>query len=326
MPSVFISYSSQQLAVAQQLEAELKAKSIKVWRDKTNLHAGEQWRPKALGDAIADANALVLLWSSEASQSDFVELEWNIAVAMKKSVMPYLIDDTPLPPTLKPSHRYQGHDISQAAVAISTSMGQVPSVPTPQAQKTLLAKLESIPSAAEKTVLQEIKTFIHQPNWTVQNVYQVQGDLHVNQEEGLKPSKPPVERVGAWVALVVGLLTIVGWVIDLPEKLGWRTDHQSHEEAQSKKENDYPFEGQVLDLQGQGLNGVSISLTVPGQKPQTFETKKSGMFKFDVLTEAGKGATLQAQKTGFKPKRRNVTIPDQRYVLKMEPISEEEQP
>jgi len=90
VPRVFLSYSSQQLSFAHQLEAELTAKGVKVWRDKTSLHAGERW-PKALGDAIATADALVLIWSAEANQSDFVELEWNIAVAMKKPVMPYLV-------------------------------------------------------------------------------------------------------------------------------------------------------------------------------------------------------------------------------------------
>ena len=55
-----------------------------VWRDKTNLHAGERW-PKKLGDAIAEAEALVLLWSTDASHSDFVELEWNIVI------LPYVV-------------------------------------------------------------------------------------------------------------------------------------------------------------------------------------------------------------------------------------------
>ncbi len=104
MPSVFISYASQEEAVAHQLEADLKTERVTVWRDKTNLHAGQRW-PKALGDAIAASDALVLLWSANAEQSDFVELEWNIAVAMQKPVMPCLLDETSLPPTLKSSHR-----------------------------------------------------------------------------------------------------------------------------------------------------------------------------------------------------------------------------
>lgn len=100
MPNVFISYASEQQAVAQQLEAELAAKGVNAWRDKTRLHAGERW-PKALGDAIADSEALILLWSAEAEQSDFVELEWNIAVAMNKPVMPCLLDENSLPHTLE---------------------------------------------------------------------------------------------------------------------------------------------------------------------------------------------------------------------------------
>ena len=43
MQSVFISYASDQEAVDQQLEADLKTERVTIWRDKTNLHAGQRW-------------------------------------------------------------------------------------------------------------------------------------------------------------------------------------------------------------------------------------------------------------------------------------------
>jgi TIR domain len=325
MASVFISYASEQQAVAQQLEAELVAKGVNAWRDKTRLHAGERW-PKALGDAIADSEALILLWSAEAEQSDFVELEWNIAVAMNKPVIPCLIDATSLPSTLKPSHSLPDHDISQTAERIRTAIGQSTTTAPRQPQKVMLAKLEKIPASEGRSVLQEVKSFINQPNWTVQTVYQVQGDLHVNQQAEAKAPKPPVERMGAWVALLVGVLTIVGWVLDLPQKLGWVTGPPSNGDTTITKIKEYPFEGQVIDSQGQGLDDVNVSLIVPGQKPLTVKTQKKGVFAFKVLTVVDKAATLQAEKAGFAPKRRNVTIPDQRYVLKMEPRHKEQRP
>ncbi|GJL63607.1 MAG: hypothetical protein NPIRA04_22610 [Nitrospirales bacterium] len=87
MPSVFLSYASQDEAYAKSLEQGLTEHGITVWRDKTNLHAGERW-PKRLGEAMADQNFFLLLWSHAAAQSDFVELEWNIAMAMRISKKP----------------------------------------------------------------------------------------------------------------------------------------------------------------------------------------------------------------------------------------------
>ncbi|MEO8328248.1 MAG: hypothetical protein ABI618_20580, partial [Nitrospirota bacterium] len=140
-----------------------------------------------------------------------------------KPVMPCLLDDTTLPPTLKPSHLIPGDDLSQVVDHLITALGHITPPASRQPENTLLAKLKTISASEGKAVLQEVKTFINQPNWTVQTVYQVQGDLHVNQQEEPKAPKPPVERMGAWVALLVGVLTIVGWVLDLPQKLGWVT-------------------------------------------------------------------------------------------------------
>ncbi len=315
MPSVFISYASQQLAAAQQLEKTLKAQEIIVWRDKTQLHAGERW-PKKLGDAIADADAVVLLWSSEASQSPFVELEWNIAVAMQKPVMPCLLDQAQLPPTLKPLHRLPGDDLHRTADHLVAALENVPAPANPQPQKTLLAKLETMHAGAEQSVLQELKTFIHQPNWTVQNVYQVQGDVHVNQKEDIKPHKSPVERIGAWVALVVGVLTIAGWFMDLHTKMGWITPPVPKPAVE--KNHAYPFEGQIRDAQGLGLADVDIVLLVPGQEPIRDKTRQEGVFSFTVKTKANTDATFQAHKDGFAPVTRNVTIPDQRFIVRMQ--------
>ena len=123
-----------------------------------------------------------------------------------------------------------------------------------------------------------------------------------------------------------GLLAIVVYMVDIPQKLGWKQNNPKTETLNKLRIQDYPFEGQILDLQGKGLEGVTVSLIVPGQEPMVVHTHDTGVFAFKVLTETEKPATLQAQKPGFKPKRRNVTIPDQRYILKMEPISAEAQP
>ncbi len=220
MPRVFISYASEQQALAQQLEAELPEKGVKAWRDKTHLHAGERW-PKKLGDAIADSDALVLLWSSEANQSDFVELEWNIAVAMKKPVMPCLMDATPLPPTLKPSHRISGHNSTLAADQILAALQGLPPSSAPDQQNKLLNSLATVQAAQPKQVLHQINTIINQPNWSVGgNVYQAQGDIHIlsDTDKIKKPESPKLDTWIKWVGLGVASLTFLGLLLDVPTK------------------------------------------------------------------------------------------------------------
>jgi hypothetical protein len=218
MPSVFISYASQQEAFAQQLEKELTAKSITVWRDKTNLHAGQRW-PKALGDAIAGTDALLLLWSANANQSDFVELEWNIAIAMQKPVMPCPLDDTSLPPTLKPSHRIPGEDVQQAAAQIMAALKGLPPSPPIKQQEKLLETLNTAPATEPQRVLQHLNTIINQPNWAVGgNVYQAQGDLYIGATKTMPTKKPLVERWQTWAGLVVSILTAITLFLSLPTK------------------------------------------------------------------------------------------------------------
>jgi len=97
--SVFLSYARTNLAVAEQLEGQLTALGLNVWRDQEQLRTGTRW-PKVLGEAIAARDAFLLLWSADSAKSNFVELEWTTALALKKPILPVLIDQTPLPPSL----------------------------------------------------------------------------------------------------------------------------------------------------------------------------------------------------------------------------------
>ena len=99
MPKVFISYSREDLAIAKQLEQALIEAGYTVWRDERDIAGGQNF-PKAIGEAIASHDILLLLWSHHAAQSHFVEMEWSTALALKKPILPCLLDDSPLPPAL----------------------------------------------------------------------------------------------------------------------------------------------------------------------------------------------------------------------------------
>ena len=67
MPRVFISYSRHDLSAAQQFEHALQAQGIATWRDQESIYGGQQW-PKAIGEAIAAHDYVLLVWSKSAAQ------------------------------------------------------------------------------------------------------------------------------------------------------------------------------------------------------------------------------------------------------------------
>jgi hypothetical protein len=91
MPTVFMSYSWDDVGYAEQLEADLKGVGINVWRDQHKLYGGQLW-PKELGEAIAAQDAVLLLWSGKTADTHFVEFEWSTAIALNIPIIPCLID------------------------------------------------------------------------------------------------------------------------------------------------------------------------------------------------------------------------------------------
>lgn len=71
---VFLSYSSKDVAWAEWLYTDLKQRGIKIYRDKERLTAGEEWQPQ-LQEAIEGSRHLLVLWSMNARDSDWVDQE-----------------------------------------------------------------------------------------------------------------------------------------------------------------------------------------------------------------------------------------------------------
>ena len=99
MTRVFLSYARDDLQIVQRLAQDLVAHGLTVWRDQDSIYGGQQW-PKAIGEAIATHDWVVLVWSQHAARSHFVESEWNIALARQTPIIPCYLDQTPLPSAL----------------------------------------------------------------------------------------------------------------------------------------------------------------------------------------------------------------------------------
>jgi tetratricopeptide (TPR) repeat protein len=76
---VFISYSSQDAAVADAALAALEASSIRCWMAPRNIHPGEEWA-SAIPRAMTKCKAMVLLFTANANNSPQVRREVDQAV------------------------------------------------------------------------------------------------------------------------------------------------------------------------------------------------------------------------------------------------------
>ena len=90
----------------EQLAQALRAEGSTVWRDQDSLRGGQHW-PQVIGEAIDTHDLFLLVWSQHAARSHFVEMEWNIAVASGKPLLPWALDETPLPAALRATHAVQ---------------------------------------------------------------------------------------------------------------------------------------------------------------------------------------------------------------------------
>jgi hypothetical protein len=177
MSALFLSYAREDQEQASRIIEQLVAEGVTVWRDQERLHVGQTW-PKALGEAIAASDALLLLWSSRAAESTFVELEWCTAVALKKAVLPCLLDQTPLPPSLAAIEAVPRARIAAAARKFLEARADETESPGQSHVQKVVRQLAEIGAGAPAEVLQKAKAVFAQRNWMVQGpVYQAAGDI-----------------------------------------------------------------------------------------------------------------------------------------------------
>lgn len=110
MNHVFISYSRKDQARAYEFERRLEAAGVRVWIDKTDIPPGAQW-PDHIAQAIQQASAVLLLWSGNAADSEWVGKEIACALAERDKrpgfeIAPFCLDDTRLPDNLAHFHAH----------------------------------------------------------------------------------------------------------------------------------------------------------------------------------------------------------------------------
>lgn len=239
------------------------------------------------------ADALVLLWSEAAAHSEFVELEWNIALAMRRPILPCLLDATPLPPALRALHAIAGGEaapLAERLVAAVISAG----TPEPAAPvQPVIDRLAGLDGGDPGVVLQAAKAVFAQQGWTVQGpVYQAAGDIHIH---GDKAKKSLAERWQIWVGLVVGVLTAIALVKQLTTASNPVLPPAVPSPPAEAREQ--PLAGIISDERGEPLPGVKVSLPELGQSQVTDE---NGRYSLSVRAPSQEQATLIAGKDQFE--------------------------
>ena len=160
MPKVFISYSRANLNQVLEFEQSLLAHGIEVWRDQHSIRGGEQW-PKAIGEALATCDAVLLAWSANSANTAAVEFEWNTALALGKKIIPLMLDETPLPASLKTFNWIKEPDTARAVSRILQALPDA--APTDAAiREQVITKLASIKTVEERDVLAQAKALFNQ--------------------------------------------------------------------------------------------------------------------------------------------------------------------
>ncbi len=164
-PKVFLSYARADLQIARGFEQALTAKGVSVWRDQESIYAGQQW-PKAIGEAIASSDFLLLVWSRNSAQSYYVEFEWSTAIALRKTILPCLTDDSPLPPSLAAVNGIPLTDFDEGFERLYRSLQPPVAVDDSKHRMEVIRQLESLGAAQPEEVVAAATTLFSRQGWT----------------------------------------------------------------------------------------------------------------------------------------------------------------
>ena len=254
-----------------------------------------------MGEAIADQEVFLLAWSKNSAASHFVEFEWCTAIALKKTIVPCLLDETPLAVSLRAFHGYSVQDVA----GLTTCLSAAP--PADQSRRTpVLDKLHDITALEETAVLAQAKAVFAQQQWAVQgNLYQAGGDIHIHNAPSTattpEKAKPLVERWQAWVVIIGGILAAIIAVLQIkdriwpPEILGQRS-HPSIEDR-SAQFVEQLIAGTVFGEGDERLPGVLIKLP---EFNTNVLSDENGRYRFSVKARRGQQVELLAQTNALR--------------------------
>jgi len=108
-PKIFLSHSHRDRHYATELQVILETHGAETYLDQDKIKVGDIL-PERIIEGINWCNTFLLIWSSRAAASAWVEKEWNTAYDSRKKIIPYSLDSTPLPNELQNLVRVEVND------------------------------------------------------------------------------------------------------------------------------------------------------------------------------------------------------------------------
>jgi adenylate cyclase len=118
---VFMSYAREDLARVQPLVDELRRRGYRAFVDVESIVVGDKWKER-LERSIRASRVLVLCWSEHARESEYVHFEYSRAEGLHKAVLPWLLDQTPLPKMME-LQGISATEATQVAAALQPQLG-----------------------------------------------------------------------------------------------------------------------------------------------------------------------------------------------------------
>lgn len=94
-PYIFISYSTKDSAIANDICSTLESNGVNCWIAPRDITPGHRWA-QAIMTALKNCSAMVLVYSRESNQSEQVYNEIDKAFSYKRVIIPFLTDTTPM--------------------------------------------------------------------------------------------------------------------------------------------------------------------------------------------------------------------------------------
>lgn len=117
---IFVSYAREDGPRVRPVVQELQRLKYRVFFDVESIQIGENWKER-LEQSIRASRVQLLCWSASAT-SDVIRFEYLKAEGLGKKVVPWLLDDTPLPEMLE-LQGITATDPADVAAALAESVG-----------------------------------------------------------------------------------------------------------------------------------------------------------------------------------------------------------
>ena len=313
MAQVFLSYARRDLPTLQPLLQDLRASGITIWRDQDSLYGGQQW-PKAIGEAIAAHDALLLAWSHAAAASHFVELEWNTALALQKSILPCLLDQTPLPPALRAINGIDARRPHEALPKILHAFQQSVTPPRAEQSARVITALGGITATDPAEVVRNARAMFMQQGWHVQgNVYQAAGDIHVTlAPQPVSLARSWLDKWQTWVIFLAALLSLITIALNLPTRI-----RETFTNPSTTTEVLQTLAGMITDERQEPL--AEVEVFVP-EFNRTTSTDRHGVFTFQIRAIPQRPVRLVARKEGYRTYPAEATLgnPSFNFIMQRE--------